>query len=178
MNEAPLVRVLPRSQEASHQQAHHKRNSKGIDMDMAITCSHVVIKAKVWSQLSDESSLSCRAYAWARLGTWVVIVLPRLAWARLGSWVVIHKFCLSVCLLPWHSSLSAHYFHSAFSRATKLARPLAKVALSYCSIVFWKKRTEQKATNILKHEKLTQRSVRYFQQRLNISSKSHTYFLF
>ena len=36
INEAPLVRVLPRSQEASHQQAHHERNSN-------ITCSHVVI---------------------------------------------------------------------------------------------------------------------------------------
>ena len=39
----------------------------------------------------------------------------------------IHKFCLSVCLLPWHSSLSVHNFQGAFSRVTKLARPLAKV---------------------------------------------------
>ena len=82
----------------------------------------------------------------------------------------IHKFIHSVCLLPWHSSLSAHNFQGAFSRAIKLGRPLPKVVF-YCSVVFWKKRTEQKATNIPKHEKTKQLSVRYFQQRL----KTHFY---
>ena len=85
------------------------------------------------------------------------------------------SFILSVCLLPWHSSLSVHYFHGVFSRATKLARPLAKV-VSYCSVVFWKKRTEQKATNIPKHEKIPQRSVRYFQQRLKLFFTKKTRF--
>ena len=99
--------------------------------------------------------LSCRAYAWARL----------------GSLVVIH----SVCLLPWHSSLSVRYFHSAFSRAIKLARPLAKVVF-YCSVVFWKKRTEQKAANIQKQEKTKQLSVRYFQQRLKLFFTKKTRF--
>ena len=91
-------------------------------------------------------------------------------WARLGSLVVIHSFIHSFCLLPWHLSLSAHYFHLAFSRATKLARPLAKV-VSYCSVVFWKKCTEQKATNIQKHEKTKQLSVRYFTNKTRFKIK-------
>ena len=74
------------------------------------------------------------------------IVLPRLCVGKIRH--VIHSFCL----LPWQSSLSAHNFQGAFSRAIKLARPLAKVVF-YCSVVFWKKRTEQKATNIPKHER-------------------------
>ena len=66
-----------------------------------------------------------------------------------------HSFCLSVCLLPWHSSFSVHNFQGGFSRATILARPLAKVVI-YCLVVFWKECTEQKATNIPKHEKTKQ----------------------
>ena len=62
-----------------------------------------------------------------------------------------HSFILSVCLLPWHLPLSAHYFHSAFSRATKLF-PLAIVVFYYL-VIFWKNRTEEKATNIPKHKK-------------------------
>ena len=95
--------------------------------------------------------LSCHAFAWARLGTLVVI--------------------LSFCLLPWKSSLSAHNFHGAFSRATKLAY-LSNVVF-YCSVVFWKKRTEQKANNIPKHKKTKQLSVRYFQQRLKLFYKEN-----
>ena len=85
------------------------------------------------------------------------------------------SFILSVCLLPWQSSLSAHNFQGAFSRVTKLASPLAKVVF-YCLVVFWKKRTEQKATNIPKHEKTKQLSVRYFQQRLKLIFTNKTRF--
>ena len=85
------------------------------------------------------------------------------------------SFINSFCLLPWQSSLSAHNFQGAFSRAIKLARPLPKVVF-YCSVVFWKKRTEQKATNIPKHEKTKQLSVRYFQQRLKLIFTNKTRF--
>ena len=85
------------------------------------------------------------------------------------------KVLHSVCLLPWHSSLSAHNFQGAFSTTTKLARPLAKVVF-YCSVVFWKKRTEQKATNIPKHKKTKQLSVRYSQQRLKLIFTKKTRF--
>ena len=41
---------------------------------------------------------------------------------------------LTVCLLP---GTRAHSFHGSFSRAEKV--------VSYCSVVLFKKRTEQKA---------------------------------
>ena len=95
------------------------------------------------------------------------IVLPRLyAWARLDSL----SFCL-VCLLPWHSSLSAHNFQGAFSRATKLARPLAKVVI-YCSVVFWKKRTEQKLPTFQN----TKNKTTFRQQRLKLFLTKKTRF--
>ena len=126
-----------------------------------------------WSGLIEKlSDINCLAVpSWARLGSLVMIVLPHL---RVGK--IRHLGCHSFILFVTpHSSLSARYFHSAFSRATKLARPLAKVVF-YRSVVFWKKRTEQKATNIPNHEKLTQRSVRYFQQQLKLFYTNKTTF--
>ena len=117
---------------------------------------------------------TCILLPWGRHASLISLVLPRLCVGKIALSFIL-SVCLSVCLLPWHSSLSAHYFHGAFSRATKLARPLAKV-VSYCSVVFWKKRTEQKATNIPKHEKEPQRSVRYFQQRLKLIFTKNTRF--
>ena len=101
---------------------HFSNNVSGTNHlpSMRLSSEKPVIKFKVLYILSyayNTTLLSCCAYASARL----------------GSLVVIHSFCLSVCLLPWHSSLSVHYFHITFSRAIKLARPfkLAKV-VSYC----------------------------------------------
>ena len=54
--------------------------------------------------------------------------------------------------VPVNSSLNAHNFHGTSSRATKRARPLAKV-VTYCAVVFWKKCTKQKASNIPKYKK-------------------------
>ena len=113
-------------------------------------------------------SLSCRTYRVGKirhLGCHCHCCLAApYAWARLGTFgchSFIHSFIHSVC---YPGSL------------TKLARPLAKV-VSYCSVVFWKKRTEQKATNIPKYkEKRFSVSIRYFQQRLKLFFTKKTRF--